>query len=215
MPKEPRYKKFLNMSYQELGRMNKDELVEAVRTLRRTIAQRKRTFDETPEVFSPALDAYQRRVKGPRKNLSKRSRNSLLAEFAMQRDFLKSKTSTVSGAREVYKTQSQRIFQEDSRWGARRTMTREEARRYWEVYNEFKNVYPDMMARIPSEQIQQILGSMAIDTNFFGEDGEVDLMEALENLHERIEEFEQEHYDDWSDSGWDELFSESGDGIPN
>ena len=120
------------------------------------------------------------------------TRNQMIMEIVKAQKFFQSKTSTVAGARQVNREQDIRLFGKNEQGLPNRVMTETERRRFWEVYEEYVHLHPDMYYRLGSSQLQSTLVNHILSSNEIGQKN-FNLGDALAEAHEFLEEWELEH----------------------
>lgn len=80
-------------------------------------------------------------------------------------NFWASKTATKAGARKEQMEQSARIFGVDNRGRPNHVMTFEESKKYWSLYDEYYNMFPDRSRR-DSDRVQRYLGEVFAQTPY-------------------------------------------------
>lgn len=109
--------------------------------------------------------------------------NQLLIELAREQSFFQSQTSTLTGIQELNREQDSRIFGIDDEGNPRGTMSPDERRRYWELYNEFQSQKNVESSRFGSNDTQRMLGEMMLK----GEDG-VQLTTLFDRMEQRLQQ---------------------------
>lgn len=165
------WKAYRSIETADISLMTKRQLKAISRDIDRKIADRIRQFDKQSEViYSPALEVYLKNTE----HLLKRqetgedlSFSQLRHKMFMFREFARSKTGDVKGAKDWARQQDERIFgkEEYKQKGKKKTrakhrMSTNERIKFWQVYREFKRLNPDLVREIPSEVLQQIIGDI-------------------------------------------------------
>lgn len=130
------------------------------------------------------------------------SYNQLLYELARFQAFFNSKTSSVAGINRVNREQDRRIFGKSGG-----TMSDDERKNYWAVYNEFMNQNRSLSTMLSSSQVQQMLGSMQ------EEDGDLTgqgIQKAVDDLRENLLEYRAEQEEQEYQEGVPNVYSGSG-----
>lgn len=153
-----------NMTPEEVGKLSKPEMIKALRQLRQQYEKKIATLNKQ-DVYSPAakkMESYYDELgKQP---MSKISRNRAMGEVFRLQEFFNSKTSTVTGAKEVMREQDARIYGVNKAGRVRHRMTNEERDRFWSVYTEFLNQKKTAYVEFTSGKIQQYLGDILLKT---------------------------------------------------
>lgn len=148
------------------GEAGRAQLINYVRTMRMGYNRRVAAF-KRKGLVSHAQITLENSLPNKRRRMSldKLSRNQLILEFIRYQRFFNSETATEKGIRRINREQDIRIFGTDlSGRKPAGEMTQDERIRYWSYYDEFKNQYPNLIARYGSERIQETLASqIAID----------------------------------------------------
>lgn len=144
---------------------------------------------------------------------SKTKRVNAVAELQSYKKFFGSKSSTVSGSREIMKSQDARIFGVDSSGKPLKRMTRVQRERFWSLYDEFSSgeYTADLAYRAyAAGTLESSIGKIVTERGrkrdpetgrFVG----WDLGEAIEELKKRLRDDEYDTSEDdllsgkWSD----------------
>lgn len=160
------------MSPESFGRLKGEEgkktLQKYLKTLRTGYTRRVGAFRRKNIVSYAQIAFDQQSPKNLKKvPLTELSRNQLLFEIARYSRFFNSATSTEKGAKRINDEQDKRIFGVDSRGRPRQRMTWDERVRYWELYEEFKNQFPEWSTQPFSETVQQVIADASFTSNGF------------------------------------------------
>lgn len=145
------------------GRDSKPLLESYLRTLRAGYKRRAISIRKSGE-YSHANQQLVARIppNTSRKNPKDMTWNQLILEIAIYQDFFKSKTSSVPGIKAVNREQDKRIFGTGTYSRPSATMSPEERRDYWTLYDEFMNQNDVYNNHLYSEQVQRTLASALI-----------------------------------------------------
>lgn len=162
-----------------------------VQFLRNQYKRRAQSFKRN-NVVSYAQIAFEKE-KSTRKELpvSKMNYNQLLLDFFRYATFFNSDTATLQGVKKVNREQDKRIFGETKNGRPLRTMTNEQRKLYWDIYDEYKSQYKDHVNQVySSSYVQHTLADQIIDIPEFlrsDEDfNETVLTQFLANLSSEI-----------------------------
>lgn len=203
MPKKsktPSYTQWIDFPTADLGKLKGSSGVAQLRKmltdLRSGIRGRKASFTRA-HIPSHALMTYESSTmfslpKTQRPSVNKLTRNQLIMEIVKAQQFYHAKTSTIAGARLVKREAEKRIFGTDEKGNPRRQMTAEEAKQFWQTYNEFIRLHADMFYRLGSNQIQQLLSTSIQRDDHFGTTL-FNLGDALADAQEYMDDWELEH----------------------
>ena len=181
--------KVLEMSIDDIGPQNKSTLAKYYKSMRSALGKRMKTFREAGE-FSHAYNVYEREFKKeiPMK-VSEMTQGRLQKEVVRLKKFFESETSTVAGSEEVNRRQDVMIF------GAipgtdipNRTMSAEERKEYWNLYDEWYNQEYKKHPELQSSEIQNILADL-----MFAGTGEFNSMLLTEKMAFLSERASEEH----------------------
>lgn len=125
-----------DMTAQQFNSLTASEASKALQILRRSVNQKIRRVEKSGEP-SPALEGL-KRSGGRLKAGSGLSRNETLTELKRGMDFIKSKTSTVTGARKV----KQKALED---LGLRKDTTAAEATDAYNMFNKLKEEFPTLL----------------------------------------------------------------------
>lgn len=180
---------FSKIKNDEAGRK---DLIQYVRTLRSGYNRRVSSF-KRKGLKSYAQMSLEKSVPNSIRNtpVNKLTRNQLILEIARYSKFFNDATSSESGIKEINRQQDIRIFGKDKRGRPLKTMTQEEREKYWDLYEEFRNMFPQWRTQPFSESVQQLLADA-----LFHEDLDEDsipfesktLMEKLNILEKNMRE---------------------------
>lgn len=173
--------KLLKLTPSEIGKMKSPELRELLRGARNLFSQQSKTFEKySQKIYSHSYEKmreYYRdhgrekvEVKGGVESYStvpermnKMNINQMRSEVFRLQEFFDSKTSTVPGTRQVTSDMAKRIFGETKSGRARQTLSVDQWRDFWDIYDEYKNQRPsDVLSQ--SNIVQQMLGQIMIDS---------------------------------------------------
>lgn len=169
----------------------REVLERELKKLRNLTARRTASLSKK-NAFSYALYQYDQNIKKNfliRQPVEQMTYKQIEKELRIIHDFWSSKTSTYKGAREEQLLQSARIFGTNKSGKPKKTLTIEEARKFWSVYDEFYNMYKEGTAKYDSNRVQQIIGEEYSEKNF----AEVDMVQFLDDVHKRLEEDYEEN----------------------
>lgn len=155
-----------------------------VRTLRSAYKRRVLSFRKK-NLISHAQVALEGTIPtGKQPKLNEMSRNKLLLEYFRYSKFFKDQTSSEKGIREVNRAQDIRIFGEDTRGMPKRKMTNDERLEFWNLYEEFRNQYPEWSISPYSDDEQKVLAEAMFLTDGFND---LTLTQKLMRVHELLE----------------------------
>lgn len=140
---------------------------------------------------SPAFRNAQR--SGKPFSAAGKDRNQLYAELARMRDFMRDKTSSLSGWKKVRKAGVERLGE---RLGEK--VSEDEAKRFWDLVGKAQEM--GGIAVVPNSEELQSLVYDSMTENADDEDAILDLQEKLDDLYESIEE--EAPFDDDDDGGF-------------
>lgn len=183
------YKQLATMSPEEIGKLNKTQMVGLLKQARSKYETRAKSFAKQGKNFySPAqekIEAYY--DENGKIAPSKVSRNRAMNEIFVIQDFFRAKTGTVAGARQVMREQDARIFGVSAKTGSpKHRLSREQRTRFWEVYEEFINQHKTAIAEFTSGKIQQYLGERVISEKGRKLSVDMDTIDSIwDELHSR------------------------------
>lgn len=164
----------LDLSQADISRMSRSDLAKV--TSRLASAANKRIKRAVGTEYEKTVKD---RAGGSNFSVKGKNQGQLQGEFARARQFLTSKTSSIKGAKKVAESAMKRIGAPDA----------ETASKLWGVYNRVKEMYPDLVARLGSDRIQQMIRQEHIQDP---EELILSLQERIENEYEALEEEYQE-----------------------
>lgn len=171
MARRPQYEIIAEMPFEDIAKTKGTEsgirvLSRYVNILRRGLTIRVAKIEKAGE-YSYALDKLeQANLKnipasqiGKGRSLKDR-RNLLLQEIARYQAVFESRTSTVEGIQEVNREQDLRIFGADEFGQPKETLTAEERKEFWSLYEEYEKYDPTGNTRYGSSTAQQVIADM-------------------------------------------------------
>lgn len=192
MARRPQYEIVAEMPFEDLAKTKGTEsgikeLSRYVNILKRGLSIRKAQIEAAGE-YSYALDKLeQANLKnipasqiGRGRSLKDR-RNLLLQEIARYQAIFESQTSTVEGIREVNREQDARIFGTNESGQPKETLTSEERKEFWSLYEEYEKYDPTGNTRYGSSTAQQVIADMY-------RSGSVDRATMLSEARRRLDE---------------------------
>ena len=167
------------------GQEGRKELEGYVRQLRSSYKRRVGSFKRNGLVSYAQISFEDSTPPGRKVQLTKMSRNQLLLEYYRYAKFFNDETSSIEGIKRVNRQQDERIFGVNSRGLPKTQMTPEERSRYWRLYDEFKNQFPQWASQPYSEDEQKVLAQA-----MFGDDGfnKMTFVQKLERMEQLMQE---------------------------
>lgn len=191
------YEDIKNFDDVVLRSKSKSYLRDLIRKTRVKTQARLEQLERAKSVFSPAKQKFDENFES--KAPSKMTKNQMIHELIQHKSFHRSKTSTVSGAREVATNQDIMIFGRSEKNPARpaHRMNSKQRERFWSIYDEFLRTYKDAYARFRYQSIWEHLGEMQIAGKIKTAEqiNTEDLEELLNRLEQAQEEEDLEEYD--------------------
>lgn len=185
-------KQYLNMGLDDFLLMNESELRKAVGTLRDTVAKRYRRIKSSVG-YTAATQSLDR--SGGLISSQGLTFNKLRKEFIRAKNFLESKTSTVSGYRKMEKS----TLDELSKRGV--YMTSDQYRDFWNLYEDVKARDPMVADKQYKYKILDYISSNMVDMN-----SDDIIKNSLDKLRESYE-MSKSHEDT---EFWTNLFEQQG-----
>ena len=154
----------IEMTPEDISTKDISELRRYYKALRTTIGKRRSAFDKA-DLYSYAIEGYDKSVaQNPNIPLKKMTINRLRREVMYAIKALTGETSTVAGAREVYREQDIRIFGQIPGTNLPEyTMSKAERKAYWDEYDEWRGNKDIQALALESDQQQTALADI-----FFG-----------------------------------------------
>lgn len=152
---------------EEIARISRNDrkiLEDYVRVLRSGYNRRIESL-KRKNLFSYAQEKFEGTTKQQidKKKLTELTRNQLIFEFARYSSFFNDITSSAEGIRKVNYEQDRRLFGVNKRGKLNRTMTNDERREFWKIYDEFLNQEPTSIYRYKSETVQQMIAQASFE----------------------------------------------------
>lgn len=146
-----------------------DSYLNDILTRMKTEYDRKVSQFDNAGVFSHAVDKTSAIISN--RSIKDMSYNERIHELSVYVDFLNAKTSTLKGAEEVNREQDIRIFGADAAGHAKRRMTDQQRKDYWDLIDEFASQKSTIVASFASTQrIQEVIGEMTDGGQYEKED---------------------------------------------
>lgn len=161
------HKKFVNLSPDEIGKMNKEEVINLLQDAREKLSSRLKTFSKEGRYFYSFAEEKIKEYYEENRPIAieKISRNRALNELFHIQSFFQSQTGTIAGARSVMREQDINIFGENKETGRPNSkLNRDQRSAFWEVYYEFLNDKKNAIEMFTSDRIIQYLGERVIAT---------------------------------------------------
>lgn len=151
-------KRIQEVSPEEIGKMKEGELEKLVNATRKQVERRIKRIEKSG-LYSHAAAAYEESIAKHERLPDPRvmTINQMRAEMSSHQSFLKAKTSTVKGIKDVNRQQDLRIFGPKTPGGKtpKHTMDHKERVKFWRFYNEFEHQHK--RASWDSTRVQQIV----------------------------------------------------------
>lgn len=148
------YKDYLNADYDTISALSDKELRKIVGQMRDVAHKRIKRLQETRlDLISPAVDTV--RVGGKVKPFSTKNiktRLQLENTFLKARNFIKAKTSTVTGAKRYRDYFIDNVFEE-----AGKNLTTDQMSEVFKAYGKFRDNYGDYVSQLGSSVIQKYM----------------------------------------------------------
>ena len=112
-------------------------------------------------LYNKPASAIKAKYKGQKK-ATRKVRNMMLSEIAKYQTFFQSQTSSLGGIYEVEQAQDKRIFENSD---TMTSMSEDERKYFWSVYNEYVNSTPVAHRRFYSKTTQQTLAAAIFERN--------------------------------------------------
>lgn len=129
--------------------------------------------------------------------LTKLTRRQLLAQISAYSKFFNDETSSVSGIRKVNREQDARIFGAYKNGRPKNSMSEEQRKEFWRLYDEFRNQFPKWSTQPYSETTQQYIAFAMFQQEDFSQ---LDFTNRLEVLNllltEELETYSPEEMPD-------------------
>lgn len=159
----------IDMDYNALVKLSRTENVDMLRSVVKQmtqVANRRINNLMKDEVgkYSPALkplhDAGME--KFTTKGLNNRSTNDLMHDYSQLKKFLKAKSSTISGWKEIRsniaeRTGAKKLFQNEFKSKRSATIWHNREARFWKLYNKLQDNYGGVLTELDSNRIQEVL----------------------------------------------------------
>lgn len=174
-----KYSDILKIDIEDISKMSRSELAKTVKTLG-DVANKRLNRAMTKTDISPAVKSLLN--SGGKVKTGGKTRNQLLSEYKRVSQFLQNKTSTQIGYRRVKKEFEARI-------GG--SITPEQTKSLWGVYNKITSLDPNFSAKYGSTQLQSDIRDEIIA-------GKMD-DDILKNALDKLQSF----YDDNTGGGLD------------
>lgn len=178
MAKTSKTNQLLNMSADEFNRMSREELKKAVTTLAREGNKRIAQFERSGEE-SPATRYIEE--SGGKFTSSDKSLNQLRAEFMREKDFLQSKTGSVSKWQETKERTIESLADEGVE------VSTDDFDKMWKAYERLKETNPEVATKELKYTILQDIANLASDRRRTPASIARTLSDQLSQIYEREE----------------------------
>lgn len=169
---------------EDVVKQSKGALMKDVSQLKRSYRRRAASLKKSG-LYSYALEGMEASKSSYSSHpVSSLTRNQLLHEYARYSTFFNSETSSVRGIKQINMEQDIRLFGATKGGKPIKSMSEDERRRFWELYDEFRNQHPELAGRSYSEYAQQTIA----EANFMGDDVLDDISSFLEDTASRMRE---------------------------
>lgn len=157
------YEAIRRMTPEALSKLSKEQTKDLLIQFRKKYQVRSEQLERwSDRVFSYAKDKMDTFYEdSPTTNIDKMSRNQMQNEIFQIQSFFQSKTSSVSGSKEVAREQDKRIFGETATGRPKHTLDVDTRKKFWKLYDEYTNQNPIAETAFKSGKIQQYLGNIA------------------------------------------------------
>ncbi len=170
----------------ELSRLSRKEMENLLTDAREIYQKKSWIFQRNPDVYSYSYERLRDKYETKRygKPLKNTTRNQAFNEILSVSDFLKSKSSTIKGAKDIAREQDIRIFgrAKGKANRAKHRLTREERELLWSAYDEYLHQNSNAESKYGSNRITQELGDMLISKR--RDKGVIDIATAIKYLDE-------------------------------
>lgn len=159
----------IDMDYNALVKLSRTENVDMLRSVVKQmtqVANRRINNLMKDEVgkYSPALKPLHDAgiEKFTNKGLSNRSTNDLMHDYSQLKKFLKAKSSTISGWKEIRsniaeRTGAKKLFQNEFKSQRSAKIWHNREARFWKLYNKLQDNYGGVLTELDSNRIQEVL----------------------------------------------------------
>ena len=192
----------LNLSPEDILRMSRKELAEVTSILASAGNKRLRRLEKAP--LGTESFAYQNVQKSVRAgeqtkfSVKGKTLNQLRNEYASVRNFLKRKTSSVSGWKKEVKKIKERVGFKDS--------SGKSLNDFFKLYRKLEELNPSIVERYGSTETQRLLNRVITQNEDLSDDEILDIMNnEVNQIYENMQKYEME--DDEYDE-FDDLFDE-------
>ena len=187
----------IDMDYNTLVKLSRSDNVEQLRSVVKQmtqVANRRINNLMKDEVgkYSPALkplrDAGMK--KFTTKGLNNRSTNDLMHDYSQLKKFLKAKSSTISGWKEIRtsiskRTGAKKLFQNEFKSERSAKIWHNREARFWKLYNKLQDNYGGVLTELDSNRIQEVLQKVQTMRNSAKSDEDISMAMTvyIDNLY--------------------------------
>lgn len=169
--------KLINMDYNAIVELSKTENVENLKSVVSSLARSaniritKLTRDEVGK-YSPAykslVDSGVNRFN--EKQIKSMTSTQLVEQYNTLKRFLKAKTSTLKGWKDVRKaiaerTGAKKLFATERKSARSAKIWQNREKRFWDLYNKLVNNYGAIISQLDSNRIQEMLSKVQLSRN--------------------------------------------------
>ena len=189
--------KLINMDYNAIVELSKTENVENLKSVVSSLARSaniritKLTRDEVGK-YSPAykslVDSGVSRFN--EKQIRNMTSTQLVEQYNTLKRFLKAKTSTLKGWKEVRKaigerTGAKKLFATERKSARSAKLWQNREKRFWDLYNKLVNNYGAIISQLDSNRIQEMLSKVQLSRNQAKTDDDISeaMIVYIDNLY--------------------------------
>ena len=189
--------KLINMDYNAIVNLSKTENVENLKSVVSSLARSaniritKLTKDEVGK-YSPAykslVDSGIKRFN--EKQIKDMTSTQLVEQYNTLKRFLKAKTSTLKGWKEVRKaigerTGAKKLFATERKSARSAKLWQNREKRFWDLYNKLVNNYGAIISQLDSNRIQEMLSKVQLSRNQAKTDDDISeaMIVYIDNLY--------------------------------
>ena len=189
--------KLINMDYNAIVNLSKTENVENLKSVVSSLARSaniritKLTRDEVGK-YSPAykslVDSGINRFN--EKQIKDMTSTQLVEQYNTLKRFLKAKTSTLKGWKEVRKaiaerTGAKKLFATERKSARSAKIWQNREKRFWDLYNKLVNNYGAIISQLDSNRIQEMLSKVQLSRNQAKTDDDISeaMIVYIDNLY--------------------------------
>ena len=190
----------MNLTWDQINKMKLKELKAATKIVGDVANKRIKRLEKSDYIATNALNAV--RDGGGGFSIKGKNMNQLRGELNRARQFINAKTSTVTGAKKVYKAREKALYGTPSQTREEAIKRAQQSSKVEEVYGKFLQLNPTSKNTIGSDKVRSAVAEIVDDNPDMSVD---DLLEMMSDRYmELYEETVGDEYE-WDEGDEDDI----------